>query len=72
MDVASRRTPGAWRNAGFAIAAAAIVAGIVALVLGHGVVGTLLLIGGGIAAGLLLPPGLASTSDVHGGSDSTD
>jgi hypothetical protein len=72
MDEARRGKTSAWRNAGFALATLAIVAGIAALVLGHGVVGTSLLVGGGVTVGLLLPAGLTSTSDVHGGSDSTD
>jgi hypothetical protein len=64
--------PSLRRGAGFAIATAMVVAGLVVVVLGHGIVGTLLLLGGGVAIGALLPPGTGSTSDTHGASDSTD
>jgi hypothetical protein len=72
MDATSRNKSGAWRNAGFALATVAIVAGMACLFTDHGVIGTLVLALAGMGVGALLPPGTTSTSDGHGASDSTD
>ena len=54
------------------LALVAIVAGLALIWFGHGLIATALLCAGGMAIGLCLPSGLASSSDSHGASDSTD
>jgi hypothetical protein len=60
------------KNVYWSLATIALLAGLVCIFLGQGFLGTCLLVGGGIAIGLLMDPSGPDSADIEGASGSTD